>query len=581
MHRLWDIIIKPVFDEVKPKNIVEIGSDKGINTINILKYCKENNAKLTSIDPSHKLNLKKINEEYANHFELIEDFSLNVLPSLKNYDMILIDGDHNWYTVFNELKTIEKQFENQHFPFIILHDVSWPYGRRDMYYNPDSIPKKFKHEYKKLGIYPDSNKLLEHGGLNADLYNAIEEDLPRNGVRTAIEDFIKESNLRLTLHIINAFHGLGLLYYSNNHLDKKMLSIINNSNIEEYLEIDFFKKLLNVQNALEINNIEKKKLSNQINELNNNINSYEKQVENLSKNLKEQENINNSLNQEINDITSDKNKFIKNIIANDEVIATQQKVISEQSKIITDLQKQIDEISSENTNLKNINKTANDKIQKNKEEIENLNEEINSLSSKINSLNKELDSVNEEYQNDIKNYSMINQDMSLEINEIKRILEEKKLFINKQDEKLVKIDGKLADLEETYDILDAENKKLSFINNTLSKTNDVHLNIIDNQTKKINNYEKLLNKTYDLFELIKLYNKNDENINIKSLMDDYQEYYDNYETDSSTVEESIYYKIKKENELLKNENDKLKTFKNDVLTSNSWKITGLLRNFRS
>jgi len=153
-------------------------------------------------------------------------------------------------------------------------------------------------------------------------------------------------------------------------------------------------------------------------------------------------------------------------------------------------------------------------------------------------------------------------------------LEEKKLFINKQDEKLVKIDGKLADLEETYDILDAENKKLSFINNTLSKTNDVHLNIIDNQTKKINNYEKLLNKTYDLFELIKLYNKNDENINIKSLMDDYQEYYDNYETDSSTVEESIYYKIKKENELLKNENDKLKTFKNDVLTSNSWKITG-------
>jgi len=40
MHRLWDIIIKPVFDEVKPKNIVEIGSDKGINTINILNIVK-------------------------------------------------------------------------------------------------------------------------------------------------------------------------------------------------------------------------------------------------------------------------------------------------------------------------------------------------------------------------------------------------------------------------------------------------------------------------------------------------------------------------------------------------------------
>ena len=574
MHRLWDIIIKPIFDELKPKHIVEVGSDRGINTENILKYCKKNNAKLTSIDPSHKLNLKKINEEYANNFELIEDFSLNVLHTMKNYDLILIDGDHNWYTVYNELKTIEKQFKNQHFPFIILHDVSWPYGRRDMYYNPDVIPQKFKHKYSKLGIYPDSNELLEHGGLNTDLYNAIEEDLPRNGVKTAIEDFIEESDLRLTFRTINAFHGLGLLYYSNKQLDKKIASIINNSNIEEYLEKDFFKKLLNVHNALEINNIEKQRLTNQINELNSNINSFEKQVESLSKNLKEQENINNSLNQEINDLSSEKDKYIKNIIANDEVISTQQKVISEQNKIITDVQKQIDEVICENTNLKKINKTSTDKIQNDKEEIENLNEEINILSSKINSLNEELTSVNEEYGNDIDNYLKINQDMSIEINEIKQNLDEKKSVI-------IQLNEKITNLEETFDSIDEENKTLASINNNLTKTNEVHLNIIDNQTKKINNYEKLLNKTYELFELLKFYDKYDKNKNIDGIINDYQEYYDNYETDFSKVEESIYYKIKKENELLKNENDKLKTFKNDVLTSNSWKITGILRNLRS
>ena len=30
---------------------------------------------------------------------MYKELSLNVLPLLKDYDVALIDGDHNWYTV--------------------------------------------------------------------------------------------------------------------------------------------------------------------------------------------------------------------------------------------------------------------------------------------------------------------------------------------------------------------------------------------------------------------------------------------------------------------------------------------------
>ena len=41
MNRFWDIIISHIFNEVKPRLIVEIGSDTGLNTKKILDYCKD------------------------------------------------------------------------------------------------------------------------------------------------------------------------------------------------------------------------------------------------------------------------------------------------------------------------------------------------------------------------------------------------------------------------------------------------------------------------------------------------------------------------------------------------------------
>ena len=199
MNRYWESIMHPIIKLILAKHIIEIGSDEGVNTINILNYCIKTNAHLTSIDPSPNFDVEQFKLKYRTHFTFIQSLSLEALPSLKTFDTILIDGDHNWYTVYNELKIIEENFKDKStFPLIFLHDVDWPYARRDMYYNPKTIPKEYLQYYKKLGIDPKEENLVEDGGLNAHLFNAYFSNTPKNGVLTAIEDFINDSDLEFT-----------------------------------------------------------------------------------------------------------------------------------------------------------------------------------------------------------------------------------------------------------------------------------------------------------------------------------------------------------------------------------------------
>lgn len=232
MNRFWNKVILPIIKGINAKHIVEIGCFTGENTKNILKYCTKNNAKLSAIDPKPAFNIAQWNRIYKNNFSFHKDTSLNALPLIKDYDIVLIDGDHNWYTVYNELKIIEKFNINKVFPIVLLHDVAWPYARRDVYYNPNNIPNSYLHPYKKLGMVPNQSDLVEKGGINWSLNNAIYEGGSKNGVLTAVEDFFKETNMSLTFKMTDKSNGLGIIYHSNKNLDqiidKLLLDFANN-----------------------------------------------------------------------------------------------------------------------------------------------------------------------------------------------------------------------------------------------------------------------------------------------------------------------------------------------------------------
>ena len=143
------------------------------------------------------------------------DISHNVLPDLPPVDVALVDGDHNWYTVYHELKMLADvaRSAGQPLPVLIMHDVLWPYGRRDLYYTPETIPEQFRHPYAQRGMRPGRSELVPEGGggVSPTLNNALVEGGPRNGVMTALEDFMAESDEHLRLVVLPIYFGLAIV----------------------------------------------------------------------------------------------------------------------------------------------------------------------------------------------------------------------------------------------------------------------------------------------------------------------------------------------------------------------------------
>lgn len=214
MHLFWESVVKPLLSITQPSSIVEIGSDCGANTLNLLGYVQECGGVLHVIDPVPKYSVEEWQHRYGEFLVFHKDRSLDALPKIERMDVVLIDGDHNWYTVYNELKMIEENAVRRGtlFPLVILHDVGWPYGRRDLYYDPESIPAEFRKVYERKGIRPGQVTLQDEGGLNSHLWNAIDEDDRRNGVLTAVEDFMEERRGAYELMQVPVNFGLGVLY---------------------------------------------------------------------------------------------------------------------------------------------------------------------------------------------------------------------------------------------------------------------------------------------------------------------------------------------------------------------------------
>lgn len=230
MHRFWDKVIKAIFMETKPKEIIEIGAGMGMNTQKILEYCKAMDARLTVIDPAPQFDETRWKEEFENQFVILKQLSLYALPSIDKCDIVLIDGDHNWYTVYHELKWVDKIASEQgKYPVVLLHDTEWPYGRRDMYYFPDTIPEEYRHPYDQKGMLPGVSGLVENGGVNEMLYNATHEFGERNGVLTAIEDYLRETNWSLSFYRLYHDNGLGIIIPNQPELNRAIQYILSTS----------------------------------------------------------------------------------------------------------------------------------------------------------------------------------------------------------------------------------------------------------------------------------------------------------------------------------------------------------------
>ena len=122
----------------------------------------------------------------------------------------MIDGDHNHFMVAEELRAIEARSADGDFPLVLFHDVCWPHGRRDDYFDPEAVPADRRLPLAgDQGLFPGEPG-THPGGLPYPRSAAIEGG-PRNGVLTAVEDFVGDRD-DLRLAVVPAFFGFGALW---------------------------------------------------------------------------------------------------------------------------------------------------------------------------------------------------------------------------------------------------------------------------------------------------------------------------------------------------------------------------------
>jgi hypothetical protein len=95
-------------------------------------------------------------------------------------------------------------------PLLMFHDVGWPHARRDDYFAPEQIPDQYRQPtVEGGGLFPGLSA-PRPGGLPYK-WPAAAEGGPRNGVLTAVEDFVA-GNDQLRFAIMPSFFGLGIVW---------------------------------------------------------------------------------------------------------------------------------------------------------------------------------------------------------------------------------------------------------------------------------------------------------------------------------------------------------------------------------
>jgi hypothetical protein len=216
MQNFVKLFVVPLLKNQREARVCEIGASFGEST-DLLATIP--NISLTVIDPCLDCSL---HEKYVANKQVTvkKGTSLEMLPTLDEpYDCIIIDGDHNWYTVYHELKAISARNLLKRGGTIFFHDTEWPWGRRDMYYQPELIPVEYRQKLDNKGVVWGQSGLADAGGIFSGFQKADHEGGSRNGVLTAIEDFLREQGADYDFLQVHGLFGLGIMHRQKGFID--------------------------------------------------------------------------------------------------------------------------------------------------------------------------------------------------------------------------------------------------------------------------------------------------------------------------------------------------------------------------
>jgi hypothetical protein len=199
-------VIFSLLDAANARSVAEVGAFRGELTRRLL----EHGGRVTAIDPEPAADLLDLADQHPD-LELVEETSHTALRHISIPEAVVLDGDHNYFTMEGELRIIEERAE--FFPLVMVHDVGWPLARRDAYHAPERVP-----EDRRQPMNPDVGLAPEPGFEDARPFarTADHEGGPGNGILTAIEDFLAERD-GYCFALVPLFFGFGVIWRRDAH----------------------------------------------------------------------------------------------------------------------------------------------------------------------------------------------------------------------------------------------------------------------------------------------------------------------------------------------------------------------------
>jgi predicted O-methyltransferase YrrM len=172
--------IKRYLQYVENPSVIEIGVDRGVMFLTLAYFLVRTKQKfdITGVDimVQEQLAVMAANIDLASleqKIRLYQENSLSLMPKIteeirlgnrKPFDVMLIDGDHNYYTVQKELSLLnDLTHENS---IVIIDDYAGRWSERDLHYfdRPEYVNCKIatpKVDTEKHGVRPAVDEFLD------------------------------------------------------------------------------------------------------------------------------------------------------------------------------------------------------------------------------------------------------------------------------------------------------------------------------------------------------------------------------------------------------------------------------------
>jgi len=235
-------LFEVIFDTREISTVVEIGVESGqVSRV----YAELGASAVYCVDP-HPSDEMLANLASHPATKLVQGTSPAVLPDLPIADLYVIDGDHNYATVHAELSWLMANAPNA---VIMLHDVLWPWARRDLYYQPPAMDPSDRHSDSDDGPTIWHDDLTPAGFVGLGVFTcATEAGGERNGVLTAVEDALDGVQDDWRFELVPAVFGMGIVARTSPTTDvmferlkpftrSRLLALMENNRIALYTRV--------------------------------------------------------------------------------------------------------------------------------------------------------------------------------------------------------------------------------------------------------------------------------------------------------------------------------------------------------